>query len=202
MEDELEGLEENEGVRNLRARLEQESEARKAAEATAAAVQAEREAELFAARETNLKQEFKGLGLNENMATLYPVDGAVSADAVAEWASNFGISSQAVREPENETELDRYNKLIAGAWDTGNNQDDLGSKLERAVRETLRKRTRPSDAELADAEQLTQAVNEVHKQAEREVLAGRVSFGNGGIAEYGGRVQPPRWANRTLEATQ
>jgi hypothetical protein len=192
----------DEGVRALRARLKEEAAARKVAEEQLAARNTADEQAAAEAHATAVAAEFKQFGLSENMAKLYPADGAADADSIAEWASNYGLSvrKEEVAEP---SILDRYNQVVAGAWNNQSNTDDLGSRIIKGVMEARNKKTIPTQEERDDAEILMNEVNRRNRELEQEVLRGNAQpFGADGVAAYGGLLQPPVWANYTLEANK
>lgn len=191
---------EDEGVKNLREELKRlKTELEQKDQAIAEREQADA-ARALAEREAQLKSAFKDVGLTEQMASLYPEDQDVSADAVANWAQTYGIAPQR-KEPEPENDLDRINRLTSNAWNNSDEISDVAQKLIKGVYDAHTRNTRPSSKEIEEAEELRRWVNDKNRMLERAVQEGRAKpFGTDGVAAYGGRVNPPEWADATAQA--
>lgn len=195
--------EDNEGMKNLRDHAKELEKGIKERDARLAEIEEERATERASAREADVRVAFREAGLAEQSASLYPSDLAVSADSVADWASNHGINPVAPSLPRDETMIDRYNRFIAGSGETVGTEDDRSARLMRRVVEARTRKFRPSSEERQELEKDEAEVNALNRQLEREILAGRAQpFGQGNVLGYGGGIDPPIWANRTLEATR
>lgn len=162
-----------------------------------AQIETDRAAEAAARRADTVKASFTELGLPAASASLYPADADTSADAVAEWASTHGIS--AVTPNPSGDDLTGLNGLMTQSYDTPPH-DDVGTLGVRSVVPARQKKTPPTEAERLDALEFIDFANHQNERYEREIVAGRarpvVEIGTG----YGGRVNPPAWADRTKDA--
>lgn len=192
----------DEGVRNLRNALKERERRAKELEAELEAMRAEREAERQQARAAAVSEGFKSLGLSDKMASLYPGDREVSVDSIADWASSYGIAPTPVEPPRVESVVDSYNRLISQSTSQPTTSaDDLTARITRGVKQAMDRKTMPTQAELEDAAALVEEVNLANRRLEQEIQAGRAQgFGADGVAAYGGRLQPPAWADRAAQA--
>ncbi len=197
----IETEEQNEGVRNLRAKLKEEAEARRQAEERIAAFEARE-------RESSLKQAFVENGLPVQSASLYPQDGEVSGAAVAAWASTHGIVPAAsAPEPQlsrQEEILARHNQMISQAFarpSETSSLEDLAREMYAKTEKAYNSNYQPTAKELEESSEDARTVNRINAASERDVQMGRMPGPKGGVVEFGGLIAPPDYANRVLQAT-
>lgn len=201
MTDQLEPQDDqNEGVRNLRAKLKEEAEARRLAEERVAGFEARE-------RESGLKQAFIENGLPVASAALYPQDGEVSGAAVAAWASNYGIAP-AAQAPEpvmsrQDEILARHNQMISQAFARPSETstiEDLAREMYLKAEKAYNSNYKPTDQELEEAREDSRTVNRINAAAARDVQMGRMPKPEGGVVPFGGLIAAPDYANRVLQA--
>lgn len=188
--------EQSEGVKNLREQLKKEREDRATAEGRIAELEAQQAEQASLRRTGAVKAAFTELGLPEKSVALYPSDAEVSADAIADWASTYGLSRQATTQtPSN---VDGLNALMSGAFEPGTEVDDLHSRVMRGTQESYDRRTVPTAQELADHERDSREITRLHRAYAKEVQARRANplAPNG----RGGPTDPPYYANRAQQA--
>lgn len=194
----LEHEEQSEGVRNLRAKLKEEADARHLAEERIAQFEAKE-------RETSLKQTFIEVGLPVASIGLYPQDGDVTGAAVATWASNYGIAP-APRAPEpqmtREQEiLERHNQVIGQAFARPSDlstMEDLAREMYKKAADSYESDFKPTMQEEADIKKDIQTVNKLNAQGEIDVRMGRMTKHTEG---FGGLTSPPYYADKVAQTT-
>lgn len=199
-EEEYTEEEQSEGVRNLRNTLrERERQMR------------EMEDQLNEVRQSqrlqSVQEAFQQSNLPPQAANLYPADAEVSPDAVSKWAEEHGFAAQQPSNPgpseEVRQSLDRYGRVVQQSFGAPPEQSELDQLRDDLLNDMTAIRdmeTVPKPEDVEKARTLARRVNHLNANTEQQVNAGRIERPPGGIAQFGGRFDPPPYAQRWKEA--
>jgi hypothetical protein len=178
--------EESEGIRSLR-------EANKRLEKQLKAIETEK-------RVAAVTSAFEAANVPPGLVEFYPADASTDPDAVAAWASERGI--QVTTTPAAAPEQDTYNQLVDGAYSpTTSENADLYRQLNAGMGRVIDNKYLPKASDVEDAQAMAEQVNALNRLMEREVRMGRAKpFGEAGMASFGGRFTPPRYADKAAIA--
>lgn len=194
----MEEYEQNEGVKNLRDALKKRDEELEALRADLTKRDERDAAEAATRRGAALADTFKTLGLSDRAVSLYPADADTSPDAIAEWASTHGLNAQ--KAPEVDPNIEGLNRLSGGSFSTPSPDDDLNNKILKGVTSARDRKTVPTQAEKEEHQDHIDRINATNRRLEREVLSGRAAASTEWVGGRGGLIDPPKWANRTIDA--